>query len=482
MFKKFELLFLVFLLMLVFVLRLYRFDNPIADWHSWRQADTSSVSRHFVENGVDVLHPKYMDLSNIASGMNNPEGYRFVEFPVYNLLQIGVFKISSFPLEQSGRLVSILASVVSTLLIFLIVKRRLGFFPAFMSASFFAFLPFSVYFGRTILPDQTMVAASLAGIYFFDQLLKEVKVKSSNLKVKSGVFFVFSLFFTASAFLLKPYALFFTLPMIVIAYQAYGFSMFKKLYLWLFLILAITPLISWRLWIAQFPQGIPASDWLFNGGDIRFKGSFFYWIFGERIAKLILGYWGVSLLVLGLIAKIEKRNLLFFGSFLASSILYLFTMARGNVQHDYYQILIIPSIAIFLGIGVDYLVTSFPKIRSYPLAVVVVVFMFLFSWYFVRDFFNINNWSIVRAGEEVDRLIPKDAKVVANYNGDTSFLYQTKRSGWPSFQASLSEMKQIGADYLILVNPTEKDFEIGKEYVIVKSTTDFILFNLNKKP
>ena len=39
---------LVFLILLVgLLLRLYRFDNPIADWHSWRQADTSAVSRNF---------------------------------------------------------------------------------------------------------------------------------------------------------------------------------------------------------------------------------------------------------------------------------------------------------------------------------------------------------------------------------------------------------------------------------------------------
>src|SRR3989344_2019447 len=99
----------ILLLILGFVLRLYRFDNPIADWHSWRQADTSSVSREFVKNGFDLLHPKYHDLSSQTGGrLPNPQGFRFVEFPIYNLLQGGFFSIFGiFTLEQWGRFVSI---------------------------------------------------------------------------------------------------------------------------------------------------------------------------------------------------------------------------------------------------------------------------------------------------------------------------------------------------------------------------------------
>ncbi|MFH1186674.1 MAG: hypothetical protein V1697_00710, partial [Candidatus Levyibacteriota bacterium] len=103
-------------------------------------------------------------------------------------------------------------------------------------------------------------------------------------------------------------------------------------------------------------------------------------------------------------------------------------------------------------------------------------------WYQVRDFFNINNIAIVKAGEAVDKLIPKDAKIVANYNGDTSLLYQTKRSGWPSFQNGLPNLIEMGADYLVLVNPTDKDLEIGETYKIVSVTKDYVLFNLREKP
>ena len=479
--SKFRIFIIISLILLgAFFVRLYRFNSPIADWHSWRQADTSSVSRNFVEKGFDILNPTYQDLSNIPSGLDNPNGYRFVEFPIYNVLQAGFFKIfNTFSLEEWGRLVSVFSSLISILTIFYILKQR-GYKKAGIYASFFyAFLPFSIYYGRTILPDQTMVMASLLGICFFQNWLTKGKLSLLNYN------FIFSLVFTSLAFLLKPYALFFTLPIIYLAFEKFRLNVFKNYKLFLYLILSLIPVILWRNYILRHPEGIPVSDWLFNGGDIRFKFSFFWWIFAERISKLILGYFGVGLLVLGFIYKMKRKDLYFFLSFIFSSLLYIFVMARGNVQHDYYQILIIPSLAIFLGFGADFLINVFSKERrfvSYVLFLTITLFTFSFSLFQVRDYFNINNISIVKAGEAVNRLTPKDAKIVANYNGDTSLLYQTKRSGWPSFQNGIPSLIEMGASYLVLVNPTEKDLEIGKTYKIVEKTNDYVLFNLREKP
>lgn len=44
MFEK-EYLVVPIILLIALFLRLYEIDGPIADWHSWRQADTASVSR-----------------------------------------------------------------------------------------------------------------------------------------------------------------------------------------------------------------------------------------------------------------------------------------------------------------------------------------------------------------------------------------------------------------------------------------------------
>jgi hypothetical protein len=496
--KRLTLLLFFLILAISFFLRLYRFDAPLADWHSWRQVDTSSVSRVFVEEGFDLLHPRYHDLSNVPSGQENPSGYRFVEFPIYNLFQAGLFKVLPvITLEQWGRMVTIISSLFSITFIFLLVRKytedKIGLFAAFL----YAILPYNIYYGRVILPDPLMVTFMLGGIYFF-ALWTEQRTKSKEQRTNFGargvLYFVLTLIFTASAFLVKPFALFFTLPMAALAFSAFGLSMFKKWQLWLFGVLAILPLVFWRTWIMQFPEGIPASDWLLNGGNIRFKGAFFYWIFENRIGGLILSFWGSSLLVIGILINSfsEKRfnylkgQMLLFWAFLFSALAYLTIVARGNVQHDYYQILIIPSLVIFSALGAKLLLDPpanlIKKYVSYPLLGLIVIFIFAFGWYDVRDYFNINRSSIIMAGDAVKRLTPRDALVIANYEGDTTFLYQTGRRGWASYTAELSEMINLGADFLVIADPTTSDFEFGNVYKVVEKTDQYIIFNLHESP
>ena len=113
------------ILFLALALRLHRVDYPLADWHSWRQADTAAVSRNFIKNGVDLLRPRFDDLSNVASGKENPEGYRFVEFPLYNWLHAGLAQnLSFFNLVAWGRLLSIGFSLGSLYFLYLLVISR----------------------------------------------------------------------------------------------------------------------------------------------------------------------------------------------------------------------------------------------------------------------------------------------------------------------------------------------------------------------
>src|SRR3990167_106119 len=266
--KRIEIFLLSAILVAAFIARLYRFDNPIADWHSWRQVDTSAVSRNFVKHGFDVLHPRYDDISKIQTGVPNPEGYRFVEFPIYNALQAGAYIVFDyFTLEEWGRLVTILFSLSGVAFLYLIVRRKSDSVVALLAAFFYAFLPYSIYFGRTILPDPAMTATILGGIYFFDLWVEE-SIKYKVFSIKYLLFFALAVVFTASALLLKPFVVFFTLPMIYLVYEKFGFWFVKKWQLWLFLCLSVLPLIVWRIWIQNYPEGIPASSWLFNGDSI----------------------------------------------------------------------------------------------------------------------------------------------------------------------------------------------------------------------
>ena len=345
------------------------------------------------------------------------------------------------------------------------------------------FLPFSIYFGRTILPDPSMVASILAGIYFFDKWIEE---KS---KIKNQKYFILSIVFTALAFLLKPYALFFAIPMVYLAHKKFGAKFIVNWQLWLFAIISLVPLILWRNWIFQYPQGVPASNWLFNGNGIRFRPAFFRWIFYERITRLILGYLGVIFLAAGVYGLKGMKNWGFFVSFIASSLLYLIVIATGNVQHDYYQILIIPTISIICGIGAGLLFEKFGKNNLAKTFTVFLIFLsFFIAWFGiskkglgggVRDFFNINDRGMVAAGKKADEILPKDAVVIAPYDGSTSFLYHIGRPGWPVFEKPIEDLIKMGANYLVIANPTQSDFKgFGTMYPVVASSEAYLILKL----
>ena len=461
--KQSDRTYLILILILAFGLRLYKISTPLADWHSWRQADTSAVTRNFIRYGIDPLYPRYDDLSKTASGFPNPQGYRFVEFPLYNIIAVFVDKIfTGYNIEISGRLTSIFMSLGSIIFLYLLVKKYYGRQIALWSIFFLAVIPYNIYWSRTILPEPTLVFLTTGLVFWFDRYLDSQKTRH----------YILALLFAQAALLVKFSAAFFVVPLTYLVFRKWGGGLFKKWQLYLFAGLSVVPFGLWRWHVSRYPEGIPAFMWLLNGNGIRFKGSWWWWLFAERISKLILGGWGVVLFILGLttyyinqnqilnklIQKVKNKSLSWLFYFWALGMfVYLVVFATGNVQHDYYQIILVPILAVFMGKGAHILWSNYKQVfhpwLSKLLLAFVILFMLMFGWYQVRDFYNINHPEIVEAGGRLDRLVPnKRVLVVAPYNGDTAFLYQTGRRGWPIVEGTLEEMIDKGADYYVSVN------------------------------
>lgn len=474
--KKRDIVLLLLILIGACIVRLYHFNFPILDWHSWRQVDTASVSRNFVYHGFDLLYPTFHDYSKGVSLLDNPNGYRFVEFPIYNVFQAGLFSFFGIlTLEEWGRVVSIVSSLGAIIFLYLLVHKYLSDNAAFWSAFFYAFAPYSIYYGRVILPDQMMVACMLGGFYFLDKSLEKKPAAWDN--------FLLGTLFTSAAILLKPFVLFFFISFVYLFFWKQGFAFLKKKEFWIFLVITAAPFVAWRIWMLQYPEGIPQSNWLFNGNGVRFKGAFLRWIFADRIAHLILGYFGLPFLILGIIGKIKKEGL-FFLSLLASSLIYVNVIATGNTQHDYYQMLIFPAIAIFFGKGVDIALFGsrevFNRIVSIPTVLVCIVLMLALSWYRIRDFYTLQHYEVLEVGKTIDASIPKNAKVVAPFGGDTTFLYYTNRGGWPVVDRPFYEFIDKGAQYIVFVNPSKEDLNLVEHFLPVKIGMNYAIFDLQK--
>lgn len=431
-----------------FVVRLYKIDNPVADWHSWRQADTSAVTRNYVKSGVDLLHPHYDDMSDVSGkGLWNPQTYRFVEFPIFNLIHYFFFTVfHHFTLEVWGRLTTIFSALVSSVLLFLIVRRRTTTVTGLLAAFFYLFLPYNIYFTRVILPDPLMVTFFLAALYAFD-------LKHPWLATILG----------SLAILVKPVAIFFLVPIYLSN-------------IWL-APLMLLPFGLWRVWSFRYPQGVPPSAWLLNGNHIRFKGAFFQWIFGERIGSLILGKWGIFPMIVGFL-----NGSLYFLIWAFGAVAYLFTIATGNVQHDYYQIPIIPALSVLLAIGTVKLWHATNRTwLTRGVVVSCLLLMLALSWYDIRGDYQVNHWEIVHAGQAVDQLTPKDAVVIAPYGGDTAFLYQTNRKGFPYLYMPEKDLHdKFGAEYYVSTNFDADTNRIMNKYIVIAKTPEYVIVKLEE--
>jgi hypothetical protein len=473
MFKK---ILLIGVLILAFSLRLYKIDNPIADWHSFRQADTASVTRNLVEKKGTLLVPTYHDNSNIQSGKDNPQGYRMVEFPLYNLLHSAVYQVNpGMGLDYAGRLTSILLSLISIIFVYLIGQKLSGFLVGFLAAIFMAILPFNVYYSRVILPEPLMIASILASYWFLINMSESVGVKKRFYLLLSSVLF-------AIALLVKPFAAFFALPHLAILFRSWAQKELNILDILAYGSVSLIPFVGWRKHILNYPEGLPASDWLLNQSGIRFRPAWFRWLFGERLGKLILGIFGTSFLMLGLIAK-PKREGLAYWLWAIGIVIYFSVVAGGNVQHDYYQAITIPFICFLLAKGAVLLMSlsrdTYSRFLTLAMALVIFITMISLSWYEIKGYYQINNWPIVEAGKAVDLLIPKDAKVIAPYNGDTAFLYQTHRSGWP-LGYDIEDKIAKGASYYVSVSYDDEARDLEKKYTLVEKNDKFIIIKLTK--
>lgn len=466
------------IIVLAFIVRLYKIDSPIADWHSWRQSDTASVTRIYLDRGIDLLHPRYNDISFLQTGKFNPNGWRFVEFPIYNAIHATLVKnIGVFSLEKWGRLLSVFFSLASTVLVFSLGKRFLGQTGGLISASVFAFMPYNIYFSRVILPEPAAVMFALGGLYFFVLWFDKDGFKPL---VLSAIFF-------ALALLVKPYTIFYGVPVVWLAANKYKWDfldLIKDKKLWAFTLIAFAPLVLWRLWMLQYPEGIPFYKWVFNSDGIRFRPAFWRWIFGERLGGLMLGGWGIVAFVAGLLSRSKESEYKFPLLFAVGMFAYVSIIATANVRHDYYQTLVIPAVAIVVAKGILYLweTKDFIQPLAKIFAIVTVFWGVYFSWYNVREFYKINHPEIIKAGEAIDKIVPKDALIVAPYNGDTAFLYQTKRSGWPYQTNSIEELISKGASYYVSVNLNDPQTQDAmRKFEIPVQTDEFVIVDLTRK-
>ena len=235
--------------------------------------------------------------------------------------------------------------------------------------------------------------------------------------------------------------------------------------------------------MTNYPEGIPNWQFLLNDGGIRFKGAFFRWLIVERFGKLILSVTGFSLLILGLVKSRSKKEGLFYYFWLLGLLSYISIFASGNIRHDYYQIPAIPVIAVFMALGSKYLLDlqadNIQKLIARVLVIALITFSLAFGYFEVKGLYWINNSAIVEAGKAVDRLLPATATIIAPYNGDAAFLYQTNRRGYPVTDRPLEDLIETGTKYLVSIDVNDPGIQnLALHCNVIEQTDTYLIVEM----
>lgn len=479
--KKIDYIIFAAIAIIAIILRLYKIDAPLSDYHSWRQADTSAVSRNFVRDGISLLQPKYDDLSSLQTGSENTYGLRMVEFPIYNLLS--AFLSMSFPavaIEVSGRLVSIIFSIITLYVVYYLAKNEIGLFGATFAGITYATLPFMVFFSRVVLPETTAVGFAMLSILFLYKGLKKNKVDWYQ--------FLLSILFFSLAVLTKPTAIFYIITIGVLLIAHFRHDVVRVPFGYMFAVLSLLPFLFWRIYITNFPEGIPANSWLFTTvntfegpKNIFFRPAFFRWIFMERIGSFILGIYGTVFLA---ISALTKYKTVLIPSLGISSLAYLLTFQGGNVQHEYYQTIIFPAIALLVGAGASQIInlpnTKHNKFFSVPVVFVLLIFMIVFSYYKVKDYYTYPQ-DLNQIADLIKLYTEKTDKIVTDRSGDTTLLYLADRKGAPAIYKSTQELQNLGYSYIVTANKESANKIKSEGYKPLVENDLVTIFQLNKE-
>ena len=464
-------LMVLLLLVLGIYLRTYRLNTPLGDWHSWRQADTAAVARNFIKDGFNPLYPQSDSLLALNEyGLPNPNRYFINEFPIYNSLVALVYHFFGVN-HVYARIISIAISTLGALALYGIVAILLTPRVALLTLSLYQLNPYNIYYSRVVMPDPSFVTFSLIAIYF---CLKWV----NSGKLRDGILMAITF---AIATLIKPYAIFISIPIIYYIFTHPTPHTRKYLHLFSLAVISLLPLFLWRYHASLHKEGSFASSWLLNGDGIRFKGAFFRWIVYDRLSRLIFGTTGFVFFIFGYLVSHLRKNASFFFVWTTAVLLYMIVFAKGNVNHDYYQLPIVAPGSALIAYASFYLIqlgkNTTQRILNSVLISGLLILSLALGWYEVRGYFNINNNEMIKAGKAIDQLSPQDALVIAPYQGDPAFLYQTNRHGWP-IGGDIDNKIKSGATYYVTTSFDNEFSELKDRYGVVIQNNDFGIIKL----
>lgn len=439
-------------LVLALVLRLPHMRGPLDDPHSWRQCDTHEITRGFVRDGIDVLHPQVDWLGAHRT--------LIFEFPLPEAIAAAIGRQYGVdPLWD--RLVALGFTALATLYLFLATRELAGADVARVATVIFAFVPLLQFYSRAAHVDPCALAGAHGLLYHALRAARGGGLSHVLVGAVMGVM---------AALVKGPYLAPVVGPLAFLLARA---DTRGRLLGAMPVIISAVAFVVWRRHVNAVNALAP--DWSWLPGYYK-EVDPWWWYVGSWAERLQLAAWrtlamrlvievatplGVLAAFIGLLraptagaAPDARRPILLW---LLTSLVYLAVFFPLNVRHNYYQLPFVAPLAVAIAAGVIVLAGAQSRTRrGLAMAVMLGIIGLACLTPARRGYYRIDEVR-VRAGEALQRLTPRKALLVAVDRGseytDPRLLHRADRHGWAVKpedvdEALLARLVEVGATHV----------------------------------
>lgn len=315
-----------------FAIRIHNVGSPPLDFHEVRQYHSLLIARSFYYESSDSVSETE---ENIALAARPP----LLEPPIIEYCASVLYRIFGSENLIIPRMMSIVFWLVAAVFLYLLARELISPDAAVISVSFFLFLPYSVWASRSFQPDPLMIMLLLAAAYSIFKYY--MQPSTHKLAIACAL--------SAIAALIKPVSLF---PIfgVFIALRA-STGKIQKIILGRDMIIfgaaSILPILLYSVY-AYFFAGFLKDQ---VGG--RFVPELYlepsYWMGWFRLASSVIGKWPIIISLAGILLVRSGMVRAFLLGLWIGYILYGLVFTIHISTHDYYQLVLIPIVALSLG-------------------------------------------------------------------------------------------------------------------------------------
>ena len=437
------------------LLRLVQIWMPVLGIHSWRQADTAAMARHFSQAGTPIWLPQ-IDWSGASAGFVESE------FPIYPFLVSRLYTLMGVQ-EWLGRGLSVLCSGLTIWLVMRLGRRWFSPQAGWWAGLAFAIAPLGVYFGRAFQAEALLLLCA-AGALESLSLWREQRLP--------WALALSWLCFTTAGLIKVIPLLWLGLPLLMVQlstnpqnhatpWQTLLSRLMRLLRhpgFWFYISTSLGAIAGWYWHAHQLGQASGLSFGFWGSGADRSSLSLLLdlsaWInLLLRIGLRLLALVGVPFLLLGLRASWRSGGGQIAISGLLGVLLCTIATMRSSTIHEYYQLPLLLFSSPLIGLGWQTWKEHRPRWqRRLLLSLALVVSLTVLSLdYWAVEHRQRQAWMPLAL--TIRRDLPIDARIVSVTSTDPTLLNLARRQGWLISSKQLTperiqRWKKAGASHL----------------------------------